>query len=207
MGGEVSKRDLVIEDGKPRNFFRLEGEFSWICGGAIPAFNENIEFLKKKNIKHIVSLCIDPLKYGLNINHAPFDHDHTEWVLGDDLDLNSFNLHHVPMADAGCLYEEQAKNLLRVMREIQEKEENIYLHCWLGKGRTATAILYTLMNLYNKTLDGVFQILIAASPKHEDVLKPVQLKFLKGKKMTEQEFETFLPIIKTPSDHKVWTIK
>jgi len=50
----------------------------------------------------IVSLTIEKLKSGGNINHVPFAHDDTEWIDADfeESELNDFIVEHVPIADA-----------------------------------------------------------------------------------------------------------
>lgn len=204
-GGVISKMKMIREDGEPVTFLQLNEPYDWICGGTIPCFRETLNFLKGKQVKLIVSLTLDPLKAGLNINHVPFDHDQTEWTFGDDIraDLEYFEHLHVPTADAGPLFD--GPRLVEFLQDFRQRnpDAKVYFHCWLGKGRTTTAIFYVLMKMYNKTCEEVEKILGYEICSR---LKPSQIKFLENSfdSLCQQDIETFKPEVRTPFDHPVY---
>ena len=88
MGGRcMSKEEFINDDGTPKNFFKLsEDPYNWICGGGFPAFKQQYDHLIHENVGLIVTLTIEPIKIGRNINHIPFDYDtRTYWIDTDDI--------------------------------------------------------------------------------------------------------------------------
>ena len=144
MGGIINKDKLVSENGKPATFFRMSGNIgdqslNWICGGNIPPFHDCLNYLATNgNVGMIMSLTIEPIKSGRNIDHIPYDFVRTKWVNGDDnLDktLTQFHILHVPIADTGFPTEENAKIILDGVKKYHEThpDKSVYFHCWAGQ--------------------------------------------------------------------------
>jgi hypothetical protein len=217
-----------MKEALQKNYFRLSEPYDWICGGTIPCYIDNLNFLQQENVGAIVSLTIEQLKPGLNIHHLPFEHENTEYVLGDiynateECEIEECTCHqaiqsdfdftfiHVACADAGPLTLMDAVHLIRRIKSYRKEHPNkaIYFHCWQGRGRTAMAINYVLQKLYKLSFEDACKIIDSCIP--DTVLsriKPAQLRFLKGEKILEEDQQLFYPVMKTPKDHKVWKVK
>lgn len=210
MGGIVAKQKFVTEDGRPRNFYRLQGEQSWLCGGLFPAFSSIFDHLKEENVGLIVTLTLDSIKNGRNINHLPFEHENTEWVDGDqDLEekLKQFQVQHLPLTDGGFPTPEQTSTLLEVVRRYHQQYPNksVYVHCWLGRGRTTVILTYLLMQIYGMNFEQAFVMVRKVNP--QATLLPHQRSFLKGELLSEQVLEEFAPVLKTPPEHRCYQYK
>lgn len=203
MGGEISKEQLVCKDGCPSSYLRLTKEdCNWLCKGSIPCFQENIDFLKNQNVGMIVSLTIEKLKPGLNINHVPYDFNSTEWVFGDLIDIEENFVHeHIPCADNGHFHSSQASKLIECVEQYHKSnpEKLVYLHCWAGRGRASTAMRYILQKLYKYTFYDTNEM-VEHNPKEAQKL------FLKGKEIPKDMEELYYPEIRTPKDHKCWDL-
>ena len=206
-GGYVSKNKLVSTDGRPQNLLRLDNsklDIEWIMGGNIPISSSILEWLRLMNVKMIVSLTIEKLKSGRNINHVPFDHDNTEWTDADfeQSELNDFIVEHVPIADGFFPTVENAQKLLEIVTNFRNKypKEKVYFHCWAGRGRTCTAVIYILMKLYDLSFDEAKDV-VWNSYFNQFKLSDYQEKFLKGGQMNDSELLNSQPIKKTPLDH------
>ena len=212
-GGFVSKDKFVSKHentkGNPINSFLLydrDHDVEWISGGSFPVTKSVLHWLKIIHVKVIVTLTIEPIKLGRNINHVPFDHDCTEWTDCDltEEDLDGFELIHIPIADAMFPTPENAAKLLEVAQRCKEQKLRTYFHCWQGRGRTCTSVIYILMKLYNLNFDQAYSIV--HWKYHSIKLTPAQCKFLKGEELNDTDMINTEPIIKTPSDHKCFTI-
>lgn len=214
-GGKISKSKFVSENGKPVNFFRLCGVISnqtlnWICGGYFFGVFDALDYLaNNENVGLVVSLTIEQIKSGRNINHVPFNHEETEWIDGDmelEKQFGKFEILHVPITDTGFITE---KNAIRLIEEVQKYHKNnpnksVYFHCWTGKGKTLLAIVYVLMKMYDIDSEKVVSIV-----KHYNTmcrLSEYQYQLLKGNKMSAEQLEVYMPIIKTSLDHKCYKI-
>ncbi len=207
MGGALSKKDLLNEDQTgPDHHFQLEGEYDWIHGGMIPAFKTIIKFLKQKEIKRIVSLTIEPVKIGRNINHQQIDFSCAEWVDSDlDIaDFEGFEMIHVPISDGCFPNEENARKLLEIGKESKEKNIGTYFHCWAGRGRTCTSIMHVLMQIYGKDVNESSEIIKKVNENFD--LKPAQLSFLNKDENYCNYLPAFYePLLLTPRDAKCYT--
>ena len=203
-GGIVSKNKFVSENGELIGFFRCSDQSTnWICGGCFPAFSSSLDYLISENIGLSVTLTLEPIKSGRNINHVPSNHDCTEWVDGDDLEdkLKNFSTLHIPIDDAGFPTEENAIKLLEGVQKYHQENPNksVYFHCWAGKGRTSLAICYILIKMYDMNCDDAINRVMKYNSRCN--LSPSQLDFLRGNIKSED-----VPIIKTPSDHKCYQL-
>jgi protein tyrosine/serine phosphatase len=206
MGGRVSKDKFVNDEGEPLNFFRLSS-YPWICGGSAPYFHESLDFLKKQHIGLIVTLTISPLVSGRNINHMPYDFGDIEWTDSDDIDLSSFNLLHIPIADAGFLTDEMANKLINELSSYHtlNPSKGVYFHCWAGKGRTSLAIIYILMKMMNISYKDADEMVRSENKGYK--LSLYQRNYLSGESITEEEKKVFEPIIKTPPNHACYLVE
>lgn len=209
MGGSVSKDNFVV-DGVPTRYFKMQKEYSWISGGLFPAFTEIYDFLENENIGLIVTLTLDPIKPGRNINHIPFDFENIEWC---DTDITSevynnltkkFEFFHVPIADAGPPTPENAELLFNKVKEYHEANptKGVYFHCWLGRGRTTLAVVYFLMRYYDMTYAKACRK-VSKYYSHAK-LTEYQVPWLNNEPISDENIEKFLPVNRTPQDHNCY---
>ena len=212
-GGYVSKEKFVSQDGGPLNCYhavapisRPDLDIDWIYAGNIPAYRSILDWLKIRDVGMIISLTIEKLKVGRNINHVPFDFDNTEWIDSDieEKDLSDFVIEHIPIADAYYPIPIYAEKLLQIVSEYRQNypHKKIYFHCWVGGGRTCTAVVYILMKLYNLSLEEAQTLVHNQYDKFK--LKPAQLAFLEGDKPSPADIINSEPDIKTPTGHKCY---
>ncbi len=230
-GGIVSKDKFISENGRPVSFFRMSGDakpnlfcdlsqnkfnnqsLNWICGGGFLPYQSSLNYLAEfENVGMIVTLTIEPIKSGRNINHVPYDYEWTEWVDGDfDLEetLNRFQILHVPIADTGFLTEENANKLLDGVQKYHEDNptKSVYFHCWAGQGRTSLVISYILMKMYGEDYESA-----SAKVKRYNLackMSGCQIEFLRGDNnlISSSDRKLYSPIIKTPFDHQCYDIK
>lgn len=215
MGGYQSKERLVRPDGSPKfsiSFSDEEFDVKWIMGGCIPAYRSTFDWLKDNNVGMIITLTIDKLKPGRNINHVPFEHDNTQWTdsdLTDPEDLTEFVIEHVPIADACPPTPANAELLVKVVSNYRNThpDKKIYFHCWGGSGRTCTAIIYVLMKMYNLTFERALKIIRTyALFRGNYPLKKAQESFLKREALPDGYDKHSEPIVKTPTDHKCYVV-
>ena len=203
-GGQISK-DQMIYNGNPKNRVELD----WLCGGSFPGWKEGFNYLEQINVKLIVTLTIEPIKIGRNINHQPIAYDNTEWCDSDleEQDLSKFNIVHIPIADGGVPTAENLDRLLSVVKKFRKTypTSKVYFHCWLGRGRTCTILMYLLMYFNNMTYDDAYDMI----KKQYSLIKltPVQVKFLNNVPLTDDEIIQSQPIIKTPDDNWCYDVK
>lgn len=124
-----------------------------IAGGSFPGTKDCLDRLKDMGFGVIITCIVSPLAPGRFINHVPLNHENTEWseeeLQGEH--LNHFRLIHVPVADGFgptseiLTYFREQLNLLR--ESVDERDKNVYIHCWGGKGRTNTMVIFALMEL------------------------------------------------------------
>lgn len=214
MGGFFARDKFVSsENGSPINIFelvRVDGvpnlDIDWIMGGSIPAYRSITDWLKMHNVGMIVSLTIEKIKLGRNINHIPNCFNETEWLDSDleEKDLADFQIEHVPIADANCPTRQNAEKLLKIVSDYRHDhpDKKVYFHCWAGRGRTCTAVVYILMKLYGLSLSEA-ETLLAKQYEQFKLTEP-QKMFLRGDiDESDMEYLNFIdPIIKTPKDHK-----
>jgi protein-tyrosine phosphatase len=205
-GGSVSK-DKFLADGLPTRYFRLKNKYSWISGGLYPAFKDFYTFFENENIGLIVTLTVDPFKPGRNINHTPFDFKDIEWcdtdITQEDYTelIKKFEFFHVPIADAGFPTPENAEKLFNKVKEYHEANptKTIYFHCWLGQGRTSLATIYILMKYYDMPYGKASLKLQKYYTRAK--LTEYQRRWLQNERLTEEEIEKFLPLVRTPQNH------
>ena len=156
----------------------------------------------------IVSLTIEKLKVGRNINHIPFDHkDSTQWLDSDleESNLEDFIIEHIPIVDTYYPTQENCEKLIQIITDYRISEnpnKKIYFHCWAGKGRTCTVVIYILMKLYNLSFnDATF---LVGKNYSGCSTKDAQYRFLKGGYSLEGDIVDIQPIIKTPKDHSCY---
>jgi atypical dual specificity phosphatase len=105
----------------PRNF-------SWIdpgkvAGHGFPHQSNHLEFLvSSENIRHLVTL--------------------TEWMppacTSEEMERLRLVSHHIPVRDYTAPSLEQIHEFIKIVKEANEKEEAVAVHCMSGKGRTGT---------------------------------------------------------------------
>ena len=200
MGSGLVSKEKFFNDGKPTREVRCTSKHAFLFGGPFITCNEHINYLKANNVGMIVTLTIEPIKSGLNINHVPHSFDDTEWTFVDDSVVKSlvdFELLHVPIADSYFITEDNKNKLCDGIKSYHEKNPNkkVYVHCWTGKGRTSLAICVYLWTANNLTLDEVklFYPNICVSS--------VQEKYLTRKSLSKEEYKYSEPVIRTPADH------
>ena len=190
-GGFVSKEKLTCATtGGPKYFIRGFIK-DWITGGSFPGYKSIFDYLHMIDVKLIITLTIEPIKIGRNINHVPHEHKRTEWINSDltEEDLTKFTIVHIPISDTHGPTPENVDLLMDVISKFRDQYPTgkAYIHCWQGRGRTNTIIMYLLMQLYGETYD--------------DAYSEIQMKFLKGESLSVNEIIDSQPIVKTPSDH------
>lgn len=205
MGGHIGKDKLVSKDGSPKNILKLHN-FEWIYGGSFPGYKSTFDYLQKKGIKLIITLTIEPIRVGRNINHIPHTHIDTEWINSDleEEDLERFDIIHIPIADGSYPTASNASRLLNIVTEYRKTnpKDKIYFHCWLGKDRTCMIIIYILMKLYNMTYDNAY---MRVKQDYKIIkLTPEQHKFLNNLSFSSKEIINSQPIVKTPKNHECY---
>ena len=113
---------------------------------------------------------------------------------------------HIPVADAGPIFPQQAERLLATIRD-RSAAGKIYIHCWQGRGRTFTALSYILQRIHQLTFEEAFDVIVAAKDSLYNAPKPVQFKWLRTGEISEEDMIAFEPICKTPENHTVWEEK
>lgn len=122
----------------PKNFvhFQKDQKLSWLCGGAFPASYELLYFLKEFEVKTIVTLLLEPVKLGWNINHNKGNY---LWFEENPL-IKEFNWIPITMVDEGIPSIEDLKKLVAL-----SKKDKIYVHCWDGDNRTRFILRFLMM--------------------------------------------------------------
>jgi hypothetical protein len=170
------------------------------------------------DVKLIVTLTIEPLKPGRNINHIPHTYENTQWIDSDitQEDLDKFEIVHIPISDSGFPVGENANRLLEVAKKFVNKyseqigtystekypQSRAYFHCWGGQGRTCTAVIYISMKLYN---ENYVEACTRIRHRNADLnLSNSQIKFLNDLSLNGDDISTSIPIIRTPTDHECY---
>lgn len=146
MGGKVSRSKLINDQGKPSTFWKIPiSESQYLYGSCLPVTNAQMKFFQDEcYIGMIVTLTLEPLKAGRNINHSTESSTNPEYhdCDVDLLDNISMKLLHIPVQDGYPPTTENMKFPFRVekVNEVVLSGKNVLVHCWGGKGRTSTMI-------------------------------------------------------------------
>lgn len=206
MGSVLRSQWLNDEKTGPHHYFRLEGEYAWIHGGAFPAQKQIFKYLREQGVDRIVTLTVERVKTGRNINHQPEDFYLAQWTDSDleESDLEQFEFMHVPIVDMGFPTPENASKLLEIAKQSISEKKTVYFHCWAGRGRTCTAIMHILMNLHGMSF-AVAKQKIQKSTPHFD-LKPAQISFLTQDDDFPKYIQSFfVPRVLTPVHERCYT--
>ncbi len=108
-------------------------DFFWlipnkIAGGSLPRETDDITLLKRKNIRHIISLVSNISKIH-------------QLIVNTDIEL-----HHIPVPDWGVPSQSQISQFLKLVTDILNMEEATYVHCYGGCGRTGTMLALYLIH-------------------------------------------------------------
>jgi len=116
----------------------------YLLGSGIPTRKEHINTMAALGVTLIVSLTIDPLRPGRAINHQPhrvcrpeytdIDQDMLDGITKD----GHIKVLHLPVSDG---YPPTSNTMNTFLTEAKGAIDNggkVYVHCWLGKGRTGT---------------------------------------------------------------------
>jgi len=130
--------DDVVEALAPANFFSAR---PYLFGSGIPT-NEHLKTMEALKVALIVSLTLEPLKPGRAINHQPKPCSKPEftYVAEDIFDGVEARRLHIPVTDGFPPTEEAMVLFLREAKEVIDKGGGVFVHCWLGKGRTGTLL-------------------------------------------------------------------
>ncbi len=208
VGGKCGKHSLLQEDDgyKPTNFFRLSDDKGWLCGGCIPIFHESLAYLKAENIGLIITLTIDSIRIGRNINHVPYDFEHTLWADSDDINLSEFKVVHIPVTDAYPFYGENSTLFLTTLREyhIANPGKSVYITGW-SKNRSGFACIYALMKFWKLDFHNAYTEVREHIEGFQ--LSDFQKKYLNNKELTELDIYNSKPIVRTPQDHECFQME
>jgi len=137
-GTKISHED-VVEALAPVNFFSPR---RYLLGSGIPTKNEHLRTMSSLGVTLIVSLTIDPLKPGRAINHQPPSAAHRpEYTeIEDDIfeGVEHIKRLHIPVTDGYPPTSEAMNLFLKEAKDAIDAGGKVYVHCWLGKGRTGT---------------------------------------------------------------------
>lgn len=208
----VTREQQVDDNGEgPALFFTLDqrDDTKWICGGSYPSYKTIFDFLERQGVKTIVTLTLEPIKLGRNINHQ---HEETwfggtQWCEADleEKDLHRFEFVHIPISDTGFPTDDNADKIRQVAERLMREQKKTYFHCWAGRGRTCTTIIYVLMQLCQMNYD---QAHAFVREKCEHILLTgVQEMFLKGTFDENDRWTKFVreyhhPFVDTPAHHR-----
>lgn len=191
----------------------LQENLDWLMGGSFPGYKCVLDYLYDVGVRTIITLLLEPIKPGRNINHQSYNHKGTEWVESDVSveDLSKFSVINIKVADGGYMKLAVINELLVIIRELAEKNKNIldplekhkvYIHCWAGRGRTTMAIILILTKIYG--VDYKNALNWVSDHGGEPLLSPIQTNFLQNKQLYKEYIEYSQPIIRTPSDHECY---
>lgn len=187
MGGEVSREKLVgttyERKAIPIGFFKAHEN---IYGCGLPVTNEHLQNMIELNINLLVTTTIEPLSQGPKkmTNYRYYDNsgpgchpdceedNNPEWHTPDEnLFENTENLKqlHIPISDGhGPPNMESVEIFLAAAEKMVNSGKSVCVHCWQGKGRTATLIACYLIRTYKYELNDVINLL---KTKQNDCLK------------------------------------
>jgi hypothetical protein len=232
--GRVGRGQLISSSiqkpNQPSVFYCEEcfsNEFAWLlCFGSYPGYKCTLDYLYGIGVRTIVTLTVEPLQARpLAINHVPMNHDtETQWIADSDItaeDLARFELVHIPIADRQRPTDENAQRLLQFARGFVERNSEkvglfseerwprqwVYFHCWGGKGRTLTAVMYLMMQLYEKSHNDAYGWLYhRVGPHNLHKRSDSQFHFLDGLAPSKAEEELMEPVVKTPLTHPCYAV-
>jgi len=124
----------------PVNFYYTE---YGVIGMGVPVLNEHLLSLQLMNVGLLISLCLEPLHPGRNINHQPSDKITVEYTMVDKNlwdGVSGINLLHLPISDGYPPTSACMKRFLQETQKTIDSGKRVAIHCWQGKGRTATVI-------------------------------------------------------------------
>jgi len=140
LGTKITDEIKGIKDQQvPPNFFSARTN---LYGMGIPSRKQHLHTLRLLGVELLVSTTIDALCGGRMINHQPNGGCHyiTEFTDTDDdlLEDVSLAILHLPVNDGHPPTEAQMREFLTEANRVIDGGGAVAVHCWHGKGRTAT---------------------------------------------------------------------
>jgi protein tyrosine phosphatase len=140
---QKSLMDLKLFKLETKYVYKMD--FFWlipqkIAGGSLPNDLQDIEQLQKNNIRHIVSLILNPSQV-------------RDLVTNSDIEL-----HSIPIKDWGIPSHTQIQQFLTIVNENLAKNQATYVHCLGGCGRTGTMLALYLVHLGYKAEDSIIKV-------------------------------------------------
>lgn len=188
----------------PKKFFHFQGHpnVNWLCGGPLPSNPDVFNFLEAFGVKVIVTLLLEPVKIGWNINHLNEKFELTNYFLLEQENkefVNKFSWYHLSIPDKGIPTEEDFKNFAGFLDNWPKSVQNkIYIHCWDGLNRTFFMLSWILMKYGNWTSDQVYNIF------NKTKMSVNQNSYLTGVPIAEDKI--ILKKILTPPDAECYMI-
>lgn len=113
---------------EPQNFSFLDDT---IAGSAIPEHVEHLQFYKKNNIKHVISLT----------GHRPLVMYHNDSLVES---------HHLPVYSTPA--ETIIQEFLNIVRNAMKVGEKVVIHCQYGQERTGMLLVIYLIEIQGMSL-------------------------------------------------------
>lgn len=220
MGGVQPKSKFVCpRTGEMRHFFRLPPPYDWLCGGAVPAFHECMDRLVRERVGLVVTLLLEPLQNGRNINHMPAGApNETQWVDGDGDLLDKVMLSSAPGTDIGFVHVPVAVGapltipwttaLCDVVGQFRriDSERGVFVHCWQGKDRTSVALATLLMHFTALTPEAAISVVQQANKRFDLNWYQREWIFHETAWTVAIDNPAFEPTIHTPREHPCYKI-
>lgn len=144
--------------------FDIVRENLYVSG--MPVTNNQLKTLHTFfGVKHVLTLLTMPLKGERMLNVNPNDpstiefHDTDKNLLDGLEELHGMKFHNLPIADGYFPTNKIIEKFIEICGTAIEKNENILIHCWQGKGRSWTMALYLMKYFYKANLDEMKKIL------------------------------------------------
>jgi len=115
----------------------------YLHGSAVPTRREHLATLAKLGVTLLISATVEPLKPGRMVNHQPFASTKTEYLDVDQAifeDAENMRKIHIPLSDGYPPTEKAMRTFLAESKSTVDAGGGVAVHCWLGKGRTATLL-------------------------------------------------------------------
>lgn len=206
MGGLVTREKLVNETtGGPWNYFEIPG--TPYCGSSFLAYKELLRYVRDQGVGLVVTLTVEPLKSGRNVNHyLPHLSDETEWIDADqDLmssdEAKDLEFLHVPIDDGEAPTADAADLLLTKVRDYRRRhpEKKVLLHCWRGSGRTSSAVAYLMREIDGIEFEETRKRLSSCNRHYK--MCPAQHAFASSSITNPAKG---LPVVQTPGNHRCY---